>query len=256
MTRWIPGAFRPGLEALLRFAARRGVSRRIAGEAFRVDPRVRWMWDDRREPELLRCFRARLGPGEIVLDVGSHAGVYALLAARLSPASVVHAFEPNPTTRGVLERHVRWNGLADRVRVNGLAVSDRPGQATFFAAPLSGMSRLGSENPLVETFVERVTVATTTLDEYCARFALEPTFLRIDVEGFEFAVLRGARSTIASGRGRLRTLVELHPSAWRDAGDSAEAGEQLVEELGLRAVALGGQADPFAEYGFVELVYR
>jgi FkbM family methyltransferase len=253
MVHHLPPPLRAGAEWLYRIATPRGVPRRLAGETFRVDARVRWMWDERREPELVRYYRERIGPGEVVLDVGSHAGVYALLAARLSSGSTVHAFEPNPTTRAVLDRHVAWNGLADRVRVNALAVSDRAGEATFFAAPLSGMSRLGSENPIQTTRSDRVTVATTTLDDYCARLAIAPTLLRIDVEGFEFAVLRGARATISRGRNRLRLVCELHPSAWSDAGDSARSGELLFEELGLRAVSLDGHANPLAQYGFVEL---
>ncbi len=59
-----------------------------------------------------------------------------------------------------------------------------------------------------------ISVPTVTIDSFCAREGLLPSFIKIDVEGAELAVLRGARETIRRGGDALALFVELHPSIW------------------------------------------
>jgi len=243
-------------EGLFRFLTPMGVLRTVDGERFRVDTRVRYLWNAGREPELRLFIREHLGADETVLDVGSHAGVYVLLFTRWSSRARVHAFEPNPATREVLARHIRFNGVGDRVTINRVAVSDRTGRATFFALPLEGMSRLGTANPEIAGRAVPLSVETVSVDDYCMRHAIAPTWLRVDVEGFEFAVLRGARTVIRRGRPGLRIVVEMHPSAWKDAGETPESARALLDDLGLEPIGLTGQRDPLADYGIVHLAYR
>ncbi len=247
---------RPAGEALYRLLTPFGIERAIDGEQFRIDPRVRYLFSDARERELRALLRERLRPEEVVLDVGSHAGLYVLLFARWAARSHIHAFEPNPATRAVLARHVRLNGLGDRVVVNDMAVSDRVGSADLFALPLEGMSRLGSENRALEGRTIRTLVPTTTLDAYCEARDLDPTWLRLDIEGFEFAALRGAARLISRRRGRMCIVVEMHPGTWEDCGENEASASRFLSEVGLEPVPLTGQNRPLADYGIVRLAYR
>lgn len=247
---------RPVAEALYRLLTPRGIERTIDGERFRVDPRVRYLFTDRHEPELRAFLRSRLHPEELVLDVGAHVGLYVLLFARWSARSRIHAFEPNPTTAEVLTRHVTLNGLAQRVVVNDTAISDRVGSTYLFGLPLEGMSRLGSENRALQGHSIRSVVSTTTLDTYCEARNLDPTWLRLDIEGFEFAALRGAARLIARRRGQMSIVVEMHPNVWVDCRETEITAARFLAEAGLEPVPLTGQRRPLSEYGIVHLAYR
>ena len=69
-----------------------------------------------------------------VVDVGAHIGFFALGAAlRAGPTGKVYAFEPSPETADLLERHVHMNGFDGLVEVLRIGLSDREGEAAFYA---------------------------------------------------------------------------------------------------------------------------
>jgi FkbM family methyltransferase len=248
---------RGAYEKLLELAARgRGLRRRLDGEDFRVIPKHRYLWGNAREQELRAFIRERVRPGENVLDVGSHVGLYALYFARWTRTGQVHAFEPNPVTRSALVEHVRLNGFAGRIVIRDMAVSDALGEKDFFALPFDGMSRLGGENPELAGKTTRIRVRTTTIDDYCETERFVPSWLRMDIEGFEVAALRGASRLIEALRGSLNIVIEMHPNAWEDSGETAESCAALLARLGLEAIPLSGQSDPLREYGIVHMAYK
>lgn len=254
----IPAHMRRAYEKFLEITTRgRGAKRYLDGESFQVIPKHRYLWDQAREPELRAFIRERVKPGENVLDVGSHVGVYALYFARWTRTGRIHAFEPNPVTRGALIEHVRLNGLAGSIVVRDTAVSDAIAEKDFFALPFDGMSRLGSENPELAGKTTRIRVPMTTLDDYCEKEGFVPSWIRMDIEGFEVAALRGARRLVAKHRGALNIVVEMHPNAWKESGETAEScAAALLDALGLDAIPLSGQNDPLRDYGIVHLAYK
>ena len=144
------------------------------------------------EPENTRIFESLLQPGATVVDVGAHAGYYTLLSAGLvAPGGDVHAFEPNPRNVEFLRRHVRINRLSS-LRIEAAAVADVDGMSRFRFGTGSGTGRLGEDGT--------IEVPTVTLDSYCDRHQLEPTLIKIDVEGAELRVLRGAVQTLEHSR--------------------------------------------------------
>ena len=74
-----------------------------------------------------------------------------------------------------------------------------------------------------------IDVPTTTIDEFCARQGILPDLIKIDVEGAELAVLKGARETIRAAGKHLALFVEMHPRRWRA---TRYTKEDLLEELG------------------------
>src|SRR5262249_2129933 len=133
------------------------------------------------------------------------------------------------------------------------AVSDQTGTAIFHAAGADGMSRLGSPNPRLLGQTRPISVQVETLDRFCHVNGIQPDALMIDVEGFEAAVLDGARSVLTGRDPFPLVVLEMHPSAWPVAGTDRAGVEQLLSRLGIRIVSLTEQSDPFGDYGHVAL---
>lgn len=251
-------SLRPAYESLLDWSgAGRGAAWTINGETFRVDPRQRHRLGETYDAPVARFIRERIEPGAVCVDVGANVGVYVLQFARWSgPRGRVVAFEPNPAALAVLRRHVEMNGLTERVTLVASAVGAAGGEATLYAAGAEGMSRLGEANPLLADRATKITVPVVALDAYCAAADLQPDWLFLDIEGFEFAALEGARALVKGRRAALNLVVEMHPDVWDSAGTTRAGAESLLEELGLRAVPLTGQRDPLGEHGIVHLEPR
>jgi len=191
------------------------VSTLPGGERVRVAARYRQIsWN----PEEYRAFKDAVRPGATVFDVGANVGAYTLLFARWAgPDGRVVAFEPAPASAAGLRRHMKLNGLARGVDVIECAVSDTVGSASFDSDGASGANALTSANGGRGV----ITVETTTIDAFCASRNLRPDVIKIDVEGVELDVLKGARATLAAPG--VQVFLELHPSVWRARGIGAGA---------------------------------
>lgn len=134
-------------------------------------------------------------PDRIAIDVGANMGIYAYTMAK--HARQVIAFEPNTDLWPFLRRF-----LGDGVRLEDAALSDAAGQAEFrVVAENTGVATIEAANLLSmidrrETITVRP-VATRTLDSFRLT---DVSFVKIDVEGHEEAVLAGGRETIAGNR--------------------------------------------------------
>jgi hypothetical protein len=113
------------------------------------------------------------------------------------------------------------------------------------------MSRLGEPNKLLRDRIEPIKVSVTTIDEFCARTGLTPDWLLIDIEGFEFAALLGARRMLERQRKKLGLVVEMHLDVWNSAATSRSDAERFLSEMGLHAIPLTGQKDALGEHGLV-----
>lgn len=158
-------------------------------------------------------------PGHVVFDIGANAGFFTLLSARLAaPGGSVVAFEPFPRNLNYLHQHVALNRLTN-VTVVEAAVSDVCG-----AGFLGGRAGNPAEVALAR---EGLPVSLVTIDECVARRGLPPPhLLKIDVEGAESAVLRGAASVLSS----CRPAVILSCHGWQQHGICTG----ILEELGYR----------------------
>jgi len=237
LRRWLRAAYR----AAVRVRTGGSVTSRLPhGEAVRLLPEYRFVtWN----PAEYEAFRAAAKPGGVALDIGANVGAYSLLLGQwVRPGGRVFAFEPAPDAFAGLSEHVRLNGLAETVVPVRAAAAAASGTATLAADGISGANRLADE-PGGET------VQTVTVDEFCAREGIAPSFIKIDVEGAELDVLRGARETIRAAGEGLALFVEMHPTLWRDTGITAADVQAEIALQGLRAEPLRDVADPWALEG-------
>ena len=157
-----------------------------------VTAAVDWRSYERPLPEVAAVLALHLGGA--FYDVGANTGFYSVLVGRLGAAEAIVAFEPIPAIADMCRRNLTLNRVAAEVR--SAAVSDIDGQATIHLPD--------QEHGLIETSASlnpdfkddnrsSITVPTVTLDSANAARDHEVVgLIKIDVEGFEHAVLRGA----------------------------------------------------------------
>ncbi len=166
--------------------------------------------------EMRFVLRELMAPGDIVFDCGAHHGTTAVLfALRAGPSGHVTAFEPHPGNVRIIEENVRLNRLSS-VRIEPKAIGARPQTV-----------RLRDRSNAAVAFGSRrgFPVEMTTLDEHAAAAGRQPTFVKIDVEGYEADVLKGAKNVLA---GLPKLSIELHPRALPRYGSTFE---RLLELL-------------------------
>ena len=173
----------------------------------------------------------------IAIDIGANKGVYTHLLARLCQG--VEAFEPNPKIYRILTRTLPSNVVAHQV-----ALSDRVGAAELIVPMYGGgfSNQTATLNPRKRNEGAGVVrVSQRTLDSYGFT---NVGFIKIDVEGFEAAVLAGARETILRERPVLQVELEEQHT-----GQSIEQSLAAVQELGMDAFFLrDGTLRPIAEF--------
>jgi FkbM family methyltransferase len=214
------------------------------GEVIYVSPECRYLsWN----PAEYAAFRAAVKPGMTALDVGANVGAYSLLLGQwVGSSGAVFAFEPAPAARDGLKRHIQLNALDGVVRAVPAAVGATSSRARFLLESTAGEGRLATAH---DDDALTVDVPLTTIDEFCEREKLTPDFIKIDVEGAELDVLRGARRTIHRTRGRLALFVEMHPSIWRTSGLTMSDVRAELDAQQLDAVPLIQAEDPWAVEG-------
>ena len=159
------------------------------------------------EHDLLRALDVFLRPGAVILDVGANIGNHTLYFA--AHGSRVQAFEPNPEAVEYLRRNVALNGFGESVSVHAVAAGDRPGRVEVVAG--ESEMRLGMARSLEgEGDVPMIRLDDLVEDDVA--------LIKIDVEGAEASVLRGASSIIA--RSKPVIVVETETAEQRRVLDS------------------------------------
>ena len=149
------------------------------------------MWEGRWEPWIDHHVLAAVQPGMTVCDVGASFGYYSLLLAeKIGPLGKLHAFEPNPGIARLLKQSAAVNGFDQRVHVHFFALGKEEGELTLHVDEASvGGSFLGAPET-IDGFVPLL-VSVRRLDQVLKPG--EPVhFLKVDVEGFEDAMMQGA----------------------------------------------------------------
>jgi FkbM family methyltransferase len=161
------------------------------------------------EDEILDQFNPK--SGDIVVDVGAHIGLYSLIAAkRVGPGGKVIAIEPDPENCSLLQRNVELNGLTNVTILQRAAFSSSSKLKLYLPGKERGFTKLSTimtNRAVTEEFLE---VDATTLDQLMLHQGLtEVNWIKIDVEGAELEVLKGATVTIAGSK-NIALLIEIH----------------------------------------------
>jgi FkbM family methyltransferase len=210
------------MSALTRFAQRFQSIENLAPRAWRLPLRYHGQkLVGGLEPEM--ALLERLVPKDhIALDIGANHGIYAYALSRL--AQCVHAFEPLAECCRYIQDH-----HATTITVHNVALSDHPGTLRLYVPVLAGRAvytRASLDCP--DGPCDSRSVKVRALDSY----GLDNVgFVKIDVEGLEAAVLRGASATLTSQHPNL--LVEVDRAHHSRESFLAVFGQ--LEDLGYQA---------------------
>src|SRR5262245_7605133 len=161
-------------------------------------------------------------PGDFVVDVGAHVGTFTIpLSRRVGEAGRVASFEGSPNTFALLERNLDANGCGNVDPVHAV-VSSQPGRRFRPAEQPHGVGAT-----YFEPAGAGAGVASVRLDDWRSEIGRPVQFLKIDVEGHEAEVLRGARELIRADRPIV--LLEVSRGQLRRYGSGFRDLDRLLE---------------------------
>jgi FkbM family methyltransferase len=156
---------------------------------------------------------ASIKPGQIVFDVGAHKGGYLYWMRKcVGTNGRVFAFEPQSDLYNYLNK-IKYLFNWTNVNIEHLALSDVVGNVTLYI-PVNKVSKGSSpgatvvENKEGLHFGKTEIVQTQTIDYYCDTYKLKPNFLKIDVEGNELHVLKGAKNILRNFKPKILIEIE------------------------------------------------
>lgn len=158
-----------------------------------------WMGvaDDAVRDDLLR----RIAPDSTVLDVGANVGWWTVPLARALPRGRVLAFEPVPANRERLEWALAANQVTSRVQVVAVALGEQPGELGMWLKSSQTGAGSGTAALVAGDGPAHLKVQVVTLDAWAAEHSLDRCdLIKLDIEGAELMMLRGAEGLIAHHR--------------------------------------------------------
>lgn len=175
-----------------------------------------WYHGRNRERETMALFERLVRPGDTVIEVGGHIGYITLYFRQLARDGRVVVFEPGENSLPYLRRNIAGK---PGVRLVEMAVGDQSGEVEFYLDPLTGQNnscirdferlRDNTARAFVRDIrVRTVKVPMVRLDDFVQAEGLAPDFLKIDVEGYELGVLRGAEKILSSKRPAVMVEVQ------------------------------------------------
>jgi FkbM family methyltransferase len=175
--------------------------------------------------EEFNLIKSYVNAGDQIMDIGANVGAYSVWMTKfVNPPGMLHSFEPDEENFKKLQINISINNIGDRVQANKCALSDKDGILHF----TTGLDR---ENHISDGKEENiVSVNSRMLDTYFEENAISKvTYMKIDVEGFEYMVLKGARK-ILSGKGIEILQLEINHTV-QNVGLSAEDLLRLLKEF-------------------------
>lgn len=233
---------RPIYNQSLRVLYPKGIERTINGsDTIRLDYKWRNVPEDY-EPQVWSAIMREIRPDDCVVDVGAYIGLYAICIAKRLTTGRVHAFEPDSQNFEDLKRHASMNHV--NLALYPWAAGDANKELLFDSHHEESSVSSGGSNA----------VHAVTLDMIFAGERVD--VIKIDTEGFEEHVLKGAQKLCSDPARRPRAIfVEVHPFAWERYGVSSWTLLSLIRRLGYKTYYLdGSEVSEVSEYG--EIVLR
>src|SRR5438105_5917928 len=145
---------------------------------------------DPEHPHFYNSPPIHLHPSSLVLDVGACDGLFALRVTKHREVARVVCFEPSPRTADFLARAAKLNGVADRIKIEVLAVGKNSREVFF-----TNLSSPEGNHVLTEAGAGATKVRQVSIDDYCRENSIKlrsVDLIKVDAEGADVDVIKGA----------------------------------------------------------------
>ena len=173
-----------------------------------VAKRIFWSGFREWEKETVPVMFDQIRKSRCFVDIGANSGIYSVVAAFINPQVQVIGIEPIERLYAVLVRNVSANHVGSQVTSLNIAMGTSNEIAAFHDSEDATMSSLDTSGYQGKPG-QIIRVQCRTLDSIVQELRIKPDFLKIDVEGFEHAVLSGAAETLYKFRPRI--VLEANP---------------------------------------------
>lgn len=195
------------------------------------------MYDGSWEPWVTDVIMRELGPGDTFVDIGANCGYFSLLAAHLvGPTGFVVAIEPQKALADRIKKSIAVNGFGAFASVAQLATGEKQIQASLgrfgaykgSASLLPGGSTLGDSE---QVDVKPLPVILANIQREFGR-SIKPTFMKMDVEGYEYSAWLGMRDLLEEPS-PMRIVLEFSPRRYVEFGQDPKAFVADMLHLGF-----------------------
>ena len=199
----------------------KGYPKRINGTIIKMPFKYRWVYPNSYEVEKTNFITSHCSPGDTVIDIGAHMGVFTyFLANQVGQNGKVYSFEPTPLAYSLLKKNIIYNKLDKIVEASPAAVADKEGEITFYLNDaLSKGNSISSNNTVAKNVQiqhdEVIKVKTISLDSLLGKEKIENLkLIKIDAEGAELQILKGGKELIQKYKPFI--TLEIHPFSFDD----------------------------------------
>lgn len=212
----------------------RGLKRTVNGHTLRLPTRYFKYFPTTYEADNFELLEEHCKPGAVIIDIGAHIGLFSVIASQVTgEKGKVYAFEPAPSTYGLLQKTVAINHKESVIETFQKAVGKETGKITFFISD----DQADNSNSLVQYKEDRslhgIDVAVTSIDNFVQEKNISRLdFIKIDVEGAEYDTLQGAVHTLKNLRPVC--IVAIHPEPIAAKGDKLEDIYDLISSCNYR----------------------
>lgn len=194
------------IKGIFEFTVKNSPFRYQTSRADRIGRKLFWDGQEAYEPETINALKLHLDADTVFIDVGANTGLFSLIALAYGVRHVL-AIEPVPSIYSALEKNLDLNASKDKFTTRQIAISDKAGRMDFhvpyeFTFPLSGSLHAQGFRGLAG---RRFPIDVRPLDDIFASLgdvtkAPLKIVVKIDVEGFEFDVMKGMAELIKKHR--------------------------------------------------------
>lgn len=182
-----------------------------------------------------------------VFDIGAHIGLYTLPASGvIAEKGMVYAFEPSKVNGSYIRRHLKYNHITNVVVLPYLVGEEMKRERIFYEN--TRVDATNSLNPKKDVKrYKKVCREQITLDNFIRERNIKPEVIKIDVEGAEYNVLKGAAEVVRACSPII--FLSVHPRQLLLFRSSVDALEKIISDLGYRMQDCGGNKVNEIEFG-------
>jgi len=186
------------------------------------------------EAESTAEIRDEIKPGMSIVEIGANIGYYAIIEAKIiGESGKIYAFEPSPTNMKTLKTNIALNSLDNIFTTYPYGVGSKSADQEFFLMSKGNMSSFvpRKEDNIIKK-VGTVNIKVVSLDDFFGINSVKIDYVRMDVEGFEFEVIKGMEGILTAEISPKGLFIEVHSELLNNMGSSCKEFIEHMVKMG------------------------